>query len=505
MDSQRKKNPSLTNRTLKGFMWSFSGTFFQILSKFIVLIVLARLLTPEDFGIVNVAMIIISFSMIFSTLGVGPAIVQRPNLKEAHINVGYTISILLGVLITVVVWGLSDTVAYFFNIENLALITRILAVTFFIQSFSIVGQALLERNMEFKRLARIQVISYVFGYGLISILLAVLGSGIWALVYGQIAQSLIQSISILYSQPHSKKINFTFSIFKELMYFGGGFTIARIFNHIALQGDNIIIGKFLGPIALGYYGRAYQLMVMPANVFGQVLDKVLFPAMAKIQDNKSKLNIIFLRGTAVISLIVLPFSIFLLMFAKEVVLVLFGEEWIEIVVPFKLLAIGMLFRASYKVSESVARATGAVYRRAWRQSIYAASVLIGSYIGHFWGLNGVSVGITFAIFINFMLMTHLSISVLKGSWLSFLKIHVPSIIVSLIILLESFILNNLLNPLQLSSLLVLVISGFICLFTVMILFRYFPNMSLGDDGKWVIKLMISIYKKRGKSDEKFEG
>ncbi|ADC49367.1 polysaccharide export protein [Alkalihalophilus pseudofirmus OF4] len=487
-------NNQLTNKTLKGLFWSFSGTIFQLISKFTVLIVLARLLTPEDFGVVSAAMIIISFSMIFSSLGIGPAIVQNPKLNDQHLSVGFTLSLTLGIFMTLLVWITSDFIAQFFQMESLSSIIKILSFTFIIQSFAVVGQALLERHLDFKSLAKIQVNSYVFGYGLVSIFIALLGGGIWALTLGYMAQVFIQTISILLKQGHTKRISFSKKALNELLYFSGGFTLARVFNHLALQGDNIIIGRLLGAAALGYYGRAYQLMVMPANLFGQVLDKVLFPAMAKIQDDKLKLNLIFLRGTAIISIVVLPFSIYLIIFAEELVLFLFGNEWINIVVPFQFLALGMLFRSSYKISESVARATGAVYKRAWRQSIYACAVFLGSYLGHFWGLNGVALGITIAIAINFLLMTHLSISLINGSWLSFFKAHTPSIFLVFIVMSASLIMKHFFYILGLSFFVVIPTSMFLVIVLLLLSIGLFPNLFLGKEGKWIFKRVLDYYK-----------
>ncbi|WP_404466676.1 lipopolysaccharide biosynthesis protein [Planococcus rifietoensis] len=498
-----EKSSERTTKTLNGFVWSGIGTFLQVASKFVVLIVLARLLTPEDFGLVSAAMIIISFSIIFSTIGIGPALVQKSELEEVHIEVGYTLSLIFSFFVTILIWILADPISAFFNMPSIALIVKILSITFFIQGFSLVGQALLERDMNFKVVARIQVISYILGFGLTSIVLAYLNAGIWSLIAGHIMQTLIQTLSVLILQPHSKKLKFSMRHFKELTYFGGGFTLARIFNFLALQGDNIVIGKFLGPVALGYYGRAYQLMVMPANLFGQVLDKVLFPAMAQIQDDKKKLYSIFLKGTSVISLIVMPFSVYLVIYAEEIVLVLFGADWSQVTVPFMLLAIGMLFRASYKVSESVARATGAVYRRAWRQFVYALAVIIGSYIGHFWELNGIALGITIAILVNFVLMSHLSISLLNGSWQTFLKVHLPSLALSTTLLVILLMTNSFIDMSKWNNIWVLLFSTTLSGGTIILSVKLFPRFYLGKEGEWILKTLnkyIKKFKRKGEGN-----
>src|SRR6185437_7222982 len=165
--------------------------------------------------------------------------------------------------------------------------------------------------------------------------------------------------------PPPRRLALQSQAFKDLAYFGGGFTVARLANYAAVYGDNVVTGRFLGPAALGYYGRAYSLMSAPAYAFGTVLDAVLFPAMAKVQDDPPRLAAAYRRGVALIALVVLPTSAALILLAPEVIRVALGPHWTAAVAPFQILGIGMLFRTSYKMSDSIARSTGVVYRRAW--------------------------------------------------------------------------------------------------------------------------------------------
>ncbi|AUO13011.1 lipopolysaccharide biosynthesis protein [Priestia megaterium] len=425
-------NSSLSKKTFGGFLWMLGGQGMQGISQFLVLIVLARLIKPEEFGIVSAAMIIIGFSIIFSSLGVGPALVQREKLSNEHINTAFVMSIILGIIFSLIIFLLSGLVSGFFRIPELRQVLHWLSLIFIIQGFYVTPLSILERDMHYKKISLINSAAYILGYGAFGISTALIGLGVYSLVFAQLSQEIIKLILISLFAKRKYKLTFTLNSFKDLMYFGSGFTLARIFNYAALQGDNLIVGRYLGAASLGLYGRVYQLMAFPATLFGQVVDKVLFSAMSKIQTDFRKMGDAYNKGVALIALVAIPLSVFCFLFAKEIIIVLLGEDWSKAIVPFQLFSIGLFFRVGYKISESIARATGAVYRRAWRQFVYAFLVIIGSFIGKKWGIEGVIIGVNVALFSNFILMTGLSLEILKMKVIDFIFIHIPFILNALI-------------------------------------------------------------------------
>ncbi|UOQ45392.1 lipopolysaccharide biosynthesis protein [Halobacillus salinarum] len=450
------KQNSGNKKTVSGLVWMFSGSSVQIFLQFLVNIFLARLLTPSEFGIAGMATIVISFSTIVSMVGVGQALIQRKVLNDAHINTAFTISIVINTILAVGIFFFSNSIATFFDTPKLGNVLEILSVTFVIQGVSTVAESLLQRKLEFKLIAKIQMASFLV-YGFSGLLLAAFSYGYWSLVLASVLQITFKSLISIIKQPHSKKIKINISALKELLYFGGGLSLAKLSNQIALQGDNLIVGRFLGAGALGLYGRAYQLMVMPANLFGQVLNKVLFPSMSKLQSDNDRLKGIYEKGISVISILVLPLTVVFIVLAKEIILVLFGEKWVSLEGPFIVLSMGMLFRSSYKISDSLAKAKGAVYKRAWRQIIYATCIIFGAYIGSHWGILGVSIGVLIALKINYFMMAHLCIKIVKYKWRSFLLAHLPSVVLSTLVYVEINIMTDLFRE-HFSSILTLVFS-----------------------------------------------
>jgi O-antigen/teichoic acid export membrane protein len=486
----------LTRRTLSGLLWMGSGKAAFTLLQLGVLGVLGRLVTPADFGVVSAALVVIGLSTIVSQLGLGPAIIQRPQLEPRHLSTGFTTSLVMGFVVGGVIWLAAPLAGQFMRMEGVTPVLRALAWVFPLNAIGSVSSSLLYRDLAFSWLAKLDVISYGLGYGAVGVVTALLGWGVWALVAGQIAQALVKSAVLLARSPPPRKLSIEPQAFKDLAYFGGGFSVARLANYAAVYGDNVVTGRFLGPAALGYYGRAYSLMSAPAYAFGTVLDAVLFPAMAKVQDDPPRLAVAYRRGVALIALVVLPISATLILLAPEVIRVALGPQWTSAVVPFQILGIGMLFRTSYKMSDSIARSTGAVYRRAWRQIMYAGLVVVGSWIGQHWGIVGVSWGALAALTINFIIMAALSLDVAQLTWGDFWRAHQPAVVLSLVSFPPVWAMTAAARALHLPSVVVLSLAALVLLCACCLSAWSVPAVFLGSDGRWMLATATSLLRTR---------
>lgn len=482
----------LTHRVLGGFAWMAGGRGVTAVAQFLVLAVLARLLTPADFGVVSAAMIVIGFSGIFSKLGLGPALVQRPDLEPRHLQTAATASILFGVLVGSVIWLGAPLVAGFFRIPQVEQVLRVLAWVFPLQGLVVVAESILLKDLQFRRLANLDVLSFTCGYGLVGIVCAAAGLGVWALVAGHIAQSLLKTTILLFISPLPRRLGMERRAFAELMYFGGGLTAAKIANHVALDADNIVVGRWLGTAALGIYGRAYQLMATPTKLFGTALDDVLFPILARVQGEVERLATGYRRSVALVAILMLPSSTIFFVLAPEVVYVALGEGWEEVVGPFRVLAAGMLLRTSYKMSDSIARSTGAVYRRAWRQFIYAFLVVAGSWVGQHWGVVGVASGVLGALLVNFLIMAQLGLDITRMSWWTFLEAHLPAALLSAVVGGLVWGIVTLLRAQGVHPFASLILAGTGAFASLVLLAWRAPTAFLGEDGRWFLRTLQSI-------------
>jgi PST family polysaccharide transporter len=230
-------------------------------------------------------------------------------------------------------------------------------------------------------------------------------------------------------------------------------------------------------------------MAGPAVLFGNVLDRVLFPAMSQLQRHPEHLAEAYRRGVALIALVMLPASAVLLVLAPELVDVVLGPAWREVVLPLQILGAGMLFRTSCKLSDSLVRATGAVYARTWRQTAYAVFVLAGAWVGHFWGIPGVAAAVFVTLVANFLLMAQLSLRLAAMPWRTFWYAHVPGLALAGLAAGSVGAAASLLRAWDLAPVLVLVASV-ATLAPSAALVACMPGIFLGEDGRWMVRTLI---------------
>ncbi|HEY5903900.1 MAG TPA: lipopolysaccharide biosynthesis protein [Anaerolineales bacterium] len=467
---------------LSGMTWQYVSIFAQAVLNLFVLGTLSRLLAPADFGVMGIAAIFVGLAELFSELGVGPAIIQHRELSPKHARVGFTIAVLLGIILVGIMWSAAPLVAIFFKNSGVTPVLRGVSFDFLLGSFGVVSEGLLRRKLKFRKLMWINVAAYAFGYALVGIAMAYGGYAVWALVGATLSQSLLKSIMLLVVEPHSMKPSFSRTEFRELVHFGGGITLARLFNYAAGQGDYFVVGRTMGAGPLGIYTRAYRLMLLPSTYLGRALDNVLFPVMAKIQDQLARLSRTYLTGIALIGLTCAPLETIMIILAPEIVSVVLGPNWADTIIPFQILAFGILPRVSYKIDNSLARATGSVYQRSIRDAIYAVTVVLGAWSGLRWGLQGVATGVLIAVVLNDVMAIRMSLGILKSSWVEYAKTQTAGLVLSGVILAAGLPTRTLLRSAGLPDWVVLIGSLFVCSVFIAAVFLWQPNRILGIYG-----------------------
>ncbi len=318
-----------------------------------------------------------------------------------------------------------SAIASFFRLPALTPLIVVGGLTFVIRSLT-VGDFLLARRMQFRALAMIELASYA-SYAAVAVFLAARGWGAWALVDGQVSAAVVYTTLLWIVVPHARRPCLAREAVQDLVSYGGGQFLGRIGNWFAMQGDNFVVGRTLGADALGLYGRSYAMMSLPANLFGQVANEVLFPRWRACNTIRDKLRATFWHSSAVLALLALPVSIVVAMLGDETVRVLLGPSWVALEAAFSVMVFGMFFRTSYKLSDSLARGN----RRGVPQGV-APGCVHGrgrgrAYVGHWWGIRGVAFGVLAAVITNFLLMAHLALQLVDMSWRTFATAHVPAL------------------------------------------------------------------------------
>lgn len=388
-------------------IWVTAGTVTQVSCQFGTLIVLARLLTPYDFGILSIAALITQLALIFSEYGIATNVVQRLRLDPDFIGAALWLSCASGALISSVVLLSAPAFSWVFSAPELEQVLQTYAVMFLLCSLSAVRDALIQRDMDYRFLAKADAASFILGYAGISITCALLGFSYWSMVIGHISQLTIRC-ALICMRPLTVTPGIpTRLLVQQILHFGTGQTLSRLASFVAAQADGFIISSRLGVADMGYYGRANQLVTMPAAQLGQIFDRLIFPYVARRQHQQGEAAATYRKALTGICLLSFPASILLSMTSQNLVHILLGPQWEPVVKPMQILALAIPFRLIHKVSDPTARAMGKTYSRAWRQWLVAFSVIGLTWLLCEWGLAAVAAGIVASAVLDAALMVWL--------------------------------------------------------------------------------------------------
>lgn len=427
MNNNDIRETSLSARTLSGIGWSYLATFIRAFLSLLVLVILARLLTPVDFGLLAIAWIFIMLGNRFGQAFVGPAVIQRAELTDGHIQVGFTLSVLIGFAIAVMIWLFAPFIGDFFREPTASQVLQALSVIFVINGIGSVPTHLLRRDLHFRELMVADTLAYCVGYGITAIALALQGYGVWSLVWGEIMHKVVHTVMVIRYTRMPLRPRWALQEATDLLSRGAGFSLARSFEFIARQGGYFVVGRWLGAASLGYFTRADKLILLPRNYVGQSLFHVLFPAMAQRQQGTERLATIYLHGSEVLSLVALPVSAMLFVCAPEIVSVILGGQWGPVVALLQILAFAVLFQMCDILNFAAIGAVGAVYRQAWRQGLHAVLAVGGAWYASQWGLETVVIVIVGAQVVAYLLLAQLTVSLLSMDWRRLLRCCLPAL------------------------------------------------------------------------------
>jgi PST family polysaccharide transporter len=468
-----ERNQGLEQQAIRSLGWRFSSIGTGFVVHFGVGVVLARLLPPEDFGLVGLAYIVMGFGNLFVNLGLGPALIQRKELTDRHIRVAFTLSLTMSIVMMGVLYVAIPYCAMLLKDERVAPILEVLAFGFILSGLGIVSNAILARRLAFQQLFYVSLLKACL-FGPVAIGLALSGFGVRSLVYASILQQGVHSLASYIFARHTVFPLVARKEMKELVGFGAGMSLVSICNYFALQGDYFVVGRVLGPGPLGIYTRAYSLMTMPTTQFVQGLGSVLFPAASRIQNEPERFQRAYCYTLSVMSSITIPTMVAMVVLAPEIISGLYGPAWKEAVVPLQILGLFGVFRALYNGTATFVRAKGWVYRILLCQVVYGLAVFIGGWVGALYGgMKGVALVVGLSILLMWVLMSYYGNQATGTSLRDLLLTFRPGLIIGCITLFSCGTMKWGMNALKLPSLLVLVgslvVGGVISLWAVVIL------------------------------------
>lgn len=316
--------------------------------------VLARLLSPADYGLIGMAAVLIGFIELFKYLGLSKATVQRAEVNHKQVSTLFWINVALGLLLTAIVACSAPIVSWFFKTPELLSIVLALSITFFVSSLNVQHRALLLRQMRYVNLAQIDIATMIISL-IAAVLAGIRGWGYWALVVMQLTKALADLVLVWSTcRWRPGKPDWQSGI-KPFIIFGRNLTAFNVVNYFSRNFDNLLIGRVWGSVELGLYTKAYQLVLFPVQQINSPITSVALPSLSRLQDDPEQYRAYYYKAITLITSIGMPVIAFMFAAADKVILLLLGEQWLEVVTIFRWL-MPAAFMATFNA------ATGWVYQ-----------------------------------------------------------------------------------------------------------------------------------------------
>jgi teichuronic acid exporter len=396
-----------------GLKWASIELVFDSIIKFSLKLLLAKLLLPEDFGLLGMCMIFIGIISAISRMGIGAALIQKKTDQEAETlyNTAFWTNIFLAIAMYLIIsFVLGPIIAWFYEEPMLKNIIPILSLSIISQPLSLIHGTILTRKLDFKKLSKAYNLSTLIS-GIIAITTAFLGFGVWALVIDYVLSTSIAIPILMVFTKWKPKLEWKKTYFYQIFGFGAYSTGTSIIRSIANSVDYLIIGKLLGSSLLGSYTLAFMLTNQLKSFLSRTVNKVMYPVFSKFQDDPVKLKSFFFQILKVNSIMIYPVMAFLVYFGEDVILTFFGNKWVEAVLPLKILAFAMLIELLGNAIDTILRAKGKPKLELKILTQVNLLVLVpGIFLGvYFYDLVGASV----AVLINTVVYVYVCISALR--------------------------------------------------------------------------------------------
>jgi len=416
---------SLRARVLSGFRWTASVRLISQLITWAITIVVIRLLSPADYGLLAMATVFVALLSMFSDLGLGQALVQSAEVSDATLRRVFAAVIVIHAVLAVVLALAAPLIAAFFGEPAVTPVVQVLSVQFVIAAFGVIPDALLQRRMEFRRRSLVELTAAVAG-ALSTLALALLGKGVWALVAGSVATQLIRVAGLNMAAPSVPRPEFSMLGVRAYFRFGGHITLTQLLWFVTTQADVFIAGRWLGKEAVGVYSTAMHLASLPSQRISGLINQLAFPAFSRMQDDRRRVGANTVLGMRILALIGFPVFWGISSIAPEIVGVILGAKWLAAIVPLQLVSIVMPIRLLAYFVPTAVQGLGRSDVLLGNAIATAGIMLVAFPVGVQWGLLGLSLAWVVGAPLVFAISMSRSLPVLGKSWSELVAALAPS-------------------------------------------------------------------------------
>lgn len=348
---------SIKNKFVKGVIWGVVEKFATLATGFIITLVLARILTPADYGLVNMIYIFTVLGTVLLDGGFGQALIQRKNITRLDASSVFYINLTLSIIIYLILYFTAPLIASFYKQPSLVLISRVVFTTIPISALCIVQHNLLTKELKVKELTYVSILSSLVS-GIIGIWLAYCGFGVWTLVYQTVILQIVRTIALWWFSDWRPCLSFSIKFIRSIWSFSmnllGVFTLASVFQNIY----TLIIGRLYNVNEVGYYNQAFRMQSVASNAIMSSIQRVAFPAFAKFQDDYQTLQRTYKRVMLMTMYVYFPFMMCLIVVSTELFDVLLTSKWLPSVPMFCLLCVAESLYPLNNINSSVLKAVG---------------------------------------------------------------------------------------------------------------------------------------------------
>ncbi len=398
----------LYQRTVRSGAWAFAMRVFERGLGIVKLIILARMLAPNDFGLMGIALLAMACLETFSQMGFQQALIQKKEGTEKYLDVAWTFMLIRNFAIFTLLFIGAPYIAEFFDTPKVTPIMRIIGISLLlggpggIGGFANIGVLYFQKELEFNKQFIYHLTGTLADFA-ISVTAAIVLKSVWALVFGLLAGNIVRFFIGYKIHPYRPRLNFDFDKARELFGFGKWILASSILVFLVTQGDDIFVGKLLGATTLGFYQIAYKLSNAPVTEITHVISQVAFPAYSKLQDNTESLGNAYLKTLQLVAFVSVPLAGGIFVLAPNFVRIFLGEKWVSIVSVMQILALAGLVRSIQATTGPLFQAIGKPKIDAQWQVIRLMTLAGSIYpLPRLWGIVGTSISVFLSIFITFV-------------------------------------------------------------------------------------------------------
>lgn len=484
---------NVKSKAVNGVIWVSIEKFGKQIIQFILGLIIARILTPEDYGIIGMLGIFMAISSAILDSGIGAALIQKKNRNNDDFITAFFINIITGLFLYCLLFFSAPYISRFYNEPILLSVTRIYALTLLLNSLDCIQKAKLTIDFDFKSQAIIYILALVLA-GTIGLICAINNFGVWALVFYSLAESIIRVFLTYFYTRWFPKGKITIISFKHIFSFGYKVLVTSILTTIYNNIYSLVIGKILHAHEVGIYNRSKNFSELPPTILGQILTRVAYPVFAEFQDDKEKLKKIYIKILSLETYLLMPILSGLFILSEPLILFLLQDKWRDCILLLQILCIGALWVPLEELNINILYSkgkTGITLIFNIIEKILAISVLVFTIP---FGIKAMCIGRSIMAFISYVISCIFTRNKINTGILDYIKVFFRPFIQSFIMITAIYIVSNIVT----NNILLLLI-GFLTGITIYIIIGFITNSEIQNE---LLNILKSKLRKGALSNEK---